>query len=70
MKKDVKELHQKVMKAAMDQSITDEEYFKIMESCLDEMDRIGISEQDMRQISTDVANALISLGFWPFKAVV
>lgn len=54
----------------MDQSITDEEYFKIMESCLDEMDRIGISEQDMRQISADAVNAIISLGFCPFKAVV
>lgn len=70
MKKDIRELHQRVMNAALDQSITDDEYFKIMESCLDEMDRIGITEQDMNQIGADVADAILMLGFWPVKAVV
>lgn len=63
------ELHRTIMRAAMDRSITDAEYKKILESCLDEMDRIGITEQDVRQIESDIVDAVIALGPGPVKAV-
>ena len=53
----------------MDRSITDAEYKKILESCRDEMDRIGITEQDVRQIESDIVDAVIALGPGPVKAV-
>ena len=65
----IMELHRTIMRAAIDQSITDAEYKKILESCLDEMDRIGITEQDVRQIESDIVDAVIALGPGPVKAV-
>jgi hypothetical protein len=63
------ELHRTIMRAAMDRSITDTEYEKILELCLDEMDRIGITEQEVRQIESDIADAVSALGPGPVKAV-
>ena len=55
----IMELHRTIMRAAMDQSITDAAYEKILESCLDEMEKIGISDADMENIEADVLMTLL-----------
>lgn len=65
----VMELHQKVMNAAINQNITDEEYFKLMGECLDEMEKIGITEEDMKKIEADLAGALFTLSLVTYDAV-
>ena len=57
----VMELHKQVMMAAMDQTITDAEYYKILESCLDEMEKIGISDADMEKIEADVLTTMLMM---------
>lgn len=64
----VMELHKQVMMAAMDQTITDAEYYKILESCLDEMEKIGISDADMENIEADVLTIMLMMA-GPIKAV-
>jgi hypothetical protein len=64
----VMELHKQVMMAAMDQTITDAEYYKILESCLDEMEKIGISDADMENIEADVLTTMLMMA-GPIKAV-
>lgn len=56
------------MRAAMDHTITDAEYYKILESCLDEMEKIGISDADMENIEADVLMTLLVM-VGPIKAV-
>lgn len=64
----VMELHKQVMRAAMDHTITDAEYYKILESCLDEMEKIGISDADMETIEADVLTTMLMMA-GPIKAV-
>jgi hypothetical protein len=64
----IMELHRTIMRAAMDRSITDAEYKKILESRLDEMEKIGISDADMENIEADVLMALLVMA-GPIKAV-
>lgn len=52
----------------MDHTITDAEYYKILESCLDEMEKIGISDADMENIEADVLMTLLVMA-GPIKAV-
>ena len=64
----VMELHKQVMLAAIDHTITNAEYYKILESCLDEMEKIGISDADMENIEADVLMTLLVMA-GPIKAV-
>jgi hypothetical protein len=54
------------MNAAMDLSITEEEYIRIAESSLEEMERIGITDRDMEQIGSDVFGAMVAISLGPY----
>ena len=60
----VMELHKKIMDAAMDLSITEEEYNRIADSCMDEMNMAGLTEQEAAQILGDLAFALFMFASW------
>lgn len=50
----VMELHAKVMKAAADHSITDDESYAIMNDCLEQMDRLNPTYEEIKQIEKDI----------------
>ncbi len=63
----IMELHQKIIYAANDQNIIEEEYIKTREECLEEMKKIGITEKDVARIRSDTAGSLIELVFAKYR---
>ena len=57
----VMEIHNRIISAAANPDITDEEYFEILDSGLSEMDQIGISQQELQLIGDDIAAVLEQL---------